>query len=48
MADTIIKITEKTENFSIIINEVARRKDLSARAKGILLSYDIAKRLEAV
>lgn len=35
MGDTIIKISEKTENFSIIINEVAKRKDLSARAKGI-------------
>lgn len=35
MSDTIIKVSEKTENFSIIINEVAKRKDLSARAKGI-------------
>lgn len=35
MSDTIIKISNKTENFTIVTNEVARRDDLSARAKGI-------------
>lgn len=35
MADTIIKLTERTGHFVIVSNEVARRDDLSARAKGI-------------
>jgi hypothetical protein len=35
MSETIIKIADKTENFTIVANEVPRRSDLSARAKGI-------------
>ena len=35
MSDTIIKNTKKTENFTIVSNEVPKRDDLSARAKGI-------------
>lgn len=35
MAERIIKVSNKTENFTISANEVPRRADLSARAKGI-------------
>jgi len=35
MSDTIIRKAEKTENFTIVDNEVPRRCDISARAKGI-------------
>lgn len=35
MADTIIKVADKTENFTIVSNEAPRRADMSARAKGI-------------
>lgn len=35
MADTIIKVADKTENFTIVSNEAPRRNDMSARAKGI-------------
>lgn len=35
MAERIIKVSNKTENFTISANEVPRRSDLSARAKGI-------------
>lgn len=35
MSDTIIKVSNKTENFTVVTNEVARRNDLSARAKGV-------------
>lgn len=35
MAERIIKVANKTENFTISANEVPRRNDLSARAKGI-------------
>jgi hypothetical protein len=35
MSDTIIKVANKTENFTIVSNEVPKRNDLSARAKGL-------------
>ena len=35
MAERIIKVSNKTENFTISANEVPRRADLSARAKGL-------------
>lgn len=35
MSDTIIKIANKTENFTIVSNEVPRTKTMSARAKGV-------------
>jgi len=35
MSDTIIKIANKTENFTIVSNEVPKDNKLSARAKGI-------------
>ena len=35
MADTIIRVADKTENFTIVSNEAPRRNDMSARAKGI-------------
>jgi len=35
MSDTIIKKANKTENFTIVSNEVPKRNDLSARAKGL-------------
>ena len=35
MSDTIVKIANKTENFTIVSNEVPRDNTLSARAKGI-------------
>ncbi len=35
MAERIIKVSNKTENFTISANEVPRRTDLSARAKGL-------------
>lgn len=35
MDETIVKVANKTDNFTIISNDVARRKDISARAKGL-------------
>lgn len=35
MSDTIIKVANKTENFTIVSNEVPRDNKLSARAKGV-------------
>ena len=35
MDDTIVRVLDKTKNFSIVSNEVPRRNDLSARAKGL-------------
>lgn len=35
MAERIFKVSNKTDNFTILSNEVPRRADLSARAKGI-------------
>lgn len=35
MSDTIHRVAEHTRNFTIILNEVLQRNDISARAKGI-------------
>jgi hypothetical protein len=35
VSETIHRLKNKTGNFTIVLNEVFRRSDLSARAKGI-------------
>lgn len=37
MSENISRVKNKTKNFSIVVNECFQRKDMSARAKGILI-----------
>ena len=37
MSDTIIRIKDKTSNFTVVCNEIFQRSDLSAKAKGVFI-----------